>query len=661
MPRAFPVSLNLLAIVSLYLAGGCATTRTVTITARPADALIKIDGVDRGRGPVTENFTFTDASAVHRVQAVRLGFKDQTVNLTRDFDKETLLIDLKPQTKRVTFNVAPVGGMVYVDGKPLAADPVISTSAELEFTVDAQNRWTTHTVRAERPGFVAAETVVNWADRETAYTLRLEPMRKNVSITTNPPGAQLFIDGQEVGKSPLVVADRPFRFDVDKNEFAKQTIKAVKPGFDPIEQEISWDDGRTDYVVDLQPKSKIVRITTDPPGGVVTIDGKDLPRDSTGATSVKLIFPPTNESGELKTWLATIKRKTETSEWYPASINIGWDGGQTAYNVALKEILTMPVPLVKTTMSRGDDGWRMIGRRIDTIAAKDVTEGASNEPPTQITQLPRGTQIDSLTLSPDGSRLLFTILGGAGDDLRSHLAVVRTDGSGGVDFLSDGKSLDLMPAFSPGGEAIIFSSNRAGRRLSIWTMSAVGAPGITSLTSGETNDLWPNLDSEPKPRLFYQSMIDTRADPRIFSTQLGTVSRTDLTPLGGMQPRVSPKGDTILFSAVNEKTGKRDLYRMSDRGGAAQNLTNTPDVDEFDAVWNKDGSRIAFVSDRAVDEDNRRQLDIWVMDPGRPDQPTQVTTNASHDDSPAWDESGRTIYYRSNRGGDWNVWRIAVR
>jgi Tol biopolymer transport system component len=192
-------------------------------------------------------------------------------------------------------------------------------------------------------------------------------------------------------------------------------------------------------------------------------------------------------------------------------------------------------------------------------------------------------------------------------------------------------------------------------------MSAVGAPGVTNLTSGESNDLWPNLDSDARPRLFYQSMIDTRPDPRIFSTQLGTVSRTDLTPQAGTQPRINPKNDTILFSAVNEKTGKRDLYRMTDRGGAAENLTNTPDIDEFDAVWNKDGTRIAFVSDRGVDQDQRNNLDIWVMDLARPDQPTQITTNASHDDSPAWDPSGAAIYFRSNRGGAWNIWRVSAR
>lgn len=657
--RIHPIGLLLLSFALV----GCATTRTVTITARPPDAVLKIDGIDRGRGPITQAFTFTGETDVHRVQASRLGYKDQTVTLTREYDRDSLLIELRPQTKRVTFTVTPVPGVVSVDGKPVSPDPVLTTSAELEFAVDARNNWIGHTARVDRQGFVPSETLVNFTDRESNYTLRLEAMRKNVAITTNPPGAAVFIDGENVGTSPVVVSNRAFPYDVEANRFVPQTVKAVKPGYDPVELPLGWDDGRTEYALDLAPKSKTVRIVTDPPGGIVTIDGKPLPRDAgTGATTAKMIFQPVNDNGDLQTYRATVAKKTDSAEWYPADLTIGWDGGKTDYVVPLREILTAAVPLQRPRLTRGDDGWLVRAETAGSVAFKDVSEAASREPPVQVTQLPRGTQLDTLTVSPDGGRLLFTILldGRAAGDLRSQLAQIRTDGSGVVEYLSDGKSLDLMPSFSPGGESILFSSNRAGRRLSIWSMSAVGAPGVTNLTSGESNDLWPNLDSDPKPRLFYQSMIDTRPDPRIFSTQLGTVSRTDLTPQGGSQPRINPRGDVLLFAAANEKTGKRDLFRMSDRGGPAENLTNTPDVDEFDAVWNKDGSRVAFVSDRGADADGRPNADIWVMDPSRPDQPTQVTSNGSHDDCPAWDASGRSVYFRSNRGGSWNIWRIAV-
>src|SRR5439155_1534494 len=162
--------------------------------------------------------------------------------------------------------------------------------------------------------------------------------------------------------------------------------------------------------------------------------------------------------------------------------------------------------------------------------------------------------------------------------------LVKTDGTGGADLLTDGRSLDVMPQYSPSGEQIVFSSNRAGRRLSIWSIATSGAPGLTNLTNDEGHDLWPSLDSDPKPRLFYQAMFDTRPDARIFANQVGTVFRQDLAPQGGFQPRVNPKNDAVIFWAVNERTGKRDIWKMSDKGGLPDNLTNTPEMDEFAAT-----------------------------------------------------------------------------
>jgi TolB protein len=93
----------------------------------------------------------------------------------------------------------------------------------------------------------------------------------------------------------------------------------------------------------------------------------------------------------------------------------------------------------------------------------------------------------------------------------------------------------------------------------------------------------------------------------------------------------------------------------------AINLTNATDYDNFDPAWSKDGSRLAYVSDRGVDEDRRNNRDIWVMDVAHPERPVQITTNGSVDDAPVWDPDGTTIYFRSNRGGAWGIWKIEVK
>src|SRR4029453_13338554 len=96
---------------------------------------------------------------------------------------------------------------------------------------------------------------------------------------------------------------------------------------------------------------------------------------------------------------------------------------------AVKEILTRPVQLLSADLQRTDTGWEITPEISTTIAMKDVTEGAKKEPPLQITKLPRGTQIDTIAASPDGTRLLCTVIfGNTRQTFRSQMIAVHTDG-----------------------------------------------------------------------------------------------------------------------------------------------------------------------------------------------------------------------------------------
>jgi hypothetical protein len=651
-----------LCLVLLIVAAvsGCAVRRTITIAAKPADAVIKIDGVERGKGSITEEFVFRNDAEVVTVTASRVGYRESTFRLTRDYDKDTLQLDLKVLSKRIVLYVLPAPATLSANGKSLTTQPVETFSTELEFPPDVRNVLATYTITAENPNFAPASVQVAYDDEQSIYTIELQPLRKDLTITTDPPGAMLTLDDEEIGTSPVKLTGHPFAFDVQSNQFVPQTLVATKPGYDPVQLPISWDGGKTDYAIDLAAKTKPVRIVTSPPGAVVTIDGKELPRDKSGASVTTLQFPPINEKGDLISYKATVTRKTADSEWHPATLTIGWDDGRENYEVSLREVLTRPVPMLMASLERGDDGWMIQPRTEQTIAWKDVSEGSGRTPPTRLTQLPKGSMIDTLAVSPDGSKLIFTLLHPDGDDLHSRIVMINTDGSGGQSMLTDGRSLDLTPLFTPDGARIVFASNRAGRKLRIWSMSARGEPGIQQLTQGETSDLWPCLDADPRPRLFYQAMVDTRPDPRLFMTETGTTILTDLTTTGGTQPRVSPTGEALLFCAVNEKTGQRDIYRVASNGGVPENLTNTPDVDEHSPAWSFDGARIAYASNAGRDAEKRPNYDIWILDLKNLQRPTQLTTNGSLDDSPQWDPSGKAMYFRSNRGGEWGVWKVSI-
>jgi Tol biopolymer transport system component len=646
----------------LFLVTGCAVQREVTITARPADAVISVGGVQRGPGPVTAVLTFNTAQDVVRVGASRLGYKDKVLEITQQNVRDTINIELPPQTKRVTITSSPVPAVLSVDGKPLVADPVRSVTRDLEFTVDARNQWNTYVVTAERPGYEKAQRVVSFTDGVGEYVLNLEQKKKDLNITTTPPGAEVTIDGRAVGTSPVQVSALPFDVD-DQGQWVAKRVRAVKPGYDPVDVPISWDDGRADYNVALLPKAKLVRITPDPAGSVVTIDGKELERDANGVSSVKLPFPPIDEKGTLRAYTATVSKKTETSEWYPLEQVIGWDDGREDYFVTLKEVLTRPVPTISLAMKRTDEGWRATADEKPTLGTKSVSEGAGVEPPQRLMALPRGQTIQSLAVSPDGKSIVFSVLTNERGDLRAQLRKINTDGGAGVTELTDGQTLDVMPTFTPDGQSILFASNRMVRRgsgqLGICSVAADGKGGIRQRTTPNFSSHGnPTMDSDAQPRLFYEVYLDGNPEPRIYMTPADRVLQTDIA--AGTYPRVSPTNDSVAYLAAAPRTGKRDIYRMNDKFTQSESLTSTPDADEGDIAWSPDGRRIAFTSDRAVDAENRNNADIWILDTSDPSQPVQVTTNGSVDDCPQWSPTGDAIYFRSNRGGEWGIWRIRV-
>jgi len=679
----------------ISLAFGCANPGLqVSISTQPSDAILLIDDMDTLRAPLDQRFQFAEGQT-HKVLASRFGYSDQERVLKEDPATGRLLVsyrdaqgreftetiqnDLKitlpPKQRKLTFVVTPVPGTVLLDGQPLAANPVSQVSKMVDFDVDAKNNWLPHSVTAKRTGFQDVTVPVQWTDPQPQYTLRLEPFRKDLHIITRPPGAEIFINGEPRGAEPVSIKSFPFPVDPDTNAYLPQKITAKKPGFDPIERIIGWDNGQTDYTIDLTVKTKAIRIVTDPPGATVTLDGAELGRDGAGASSATLNFAPVDDKGTPKVYAGFATHKEGDTEWESAPFHVGWDDGKKDYPVQLSEVKSRPLALLRARFSRGDRGWTVGSETVQTTAPKDVSDTGPVKL-TPVLRLPTGSTIDGLATSPDGSQIVFATLSTVDGQLHSQLQVLDLDGPGAKPrSLGDNQGLALTPSFSPDGKFILFSSNRDGKRPGIWSISVDGSTAPTRMTgTADTIDLWPSLDSLPHSRLFYGSLLDAHPDPRLFFVyakpgQPAAREGTDLAQPGS-QPQISPQADRVLFAAsipgVSEP-GRRRLYTIPDNGGQAVELTHSP-FDDFDPAWSKDGSKIAFVSDRPAGfagfDKNAKPADfnIWVLDDTKPQAaPVQLTANPAWDDNPAWDAMGKAIYFRSNRGGTWGIWKATLK
>lgn len=662
-------------VLLMFFVTGCATTREITITARPPDTMISVDnGAQRGMGQLTATIKFKNADDVHTVTAVRRGYQDKTVSLRRDDVATGVEIDLEAFHRKVSFTTVPIPADVTVDGNPITSGPSSQAGTVLNFTLDDKDNWTKYDVVASRQGWEPAKLSVTWTDASPDYILQLQPKRKNVTIQTDPPGATVTIDGNLIGAGPATARNLAFPYDNSSNQYPVKRVTIAKAGYEQVERDISWDDGKTDYQIALIPHQKVVRFLTDPSGATVTIDGKPVPPGPDGVPAIQLSYVPTDDNGDLPTFMATITKKTAETDWYPTTLEIPWDDGRGEYSATLREIMTRYVPLTSVTPERNADGvWETVPKQTSTLAMKDVSEGPGKEPPTLLFQAPRGSSIGTLAVNPNGGQIVFTLISGTGKlDLRSQIMAISTSGPGNVEEVTDGKSIDLMPSFTPDGGQIVFSSNRAGRRLNVWRKTLDGSIGIEQLTQADEQDLWPMIDAAPKPRLFYEVLSDSQPDPQLYVAPIDGRSRTDLATIPVMEPRISPRADSLLFTSINQRTGNREIYRISDRGGMPVDVINDPDSECYDPAWSRDGAMMAFVCDRSfatfpilengrVVEERRRNPDIWIIDLANAGKPRQITTNGSIDDFPQWDPNGESIYFRSNRGGQWGIWKIAVK
>jgi len=118
-------------------------------------------------------------------------------------------------------------------------------------------------------------------------------------------------------------------------------------------------------------------------------------------------------------------------------------------------------------------------------------------------------------------------------------------------------------------------------------------------------------------------------------------------------PTFSPDGARIAFDAA--AAGPRRIWITDARGRNPQQLTTDASeaVSHVSPKWSADGRHIAY---RRVE---RTRGDIEVIDvDSRVSIP--LTNDAVSDTDPAWSPDGRYVYFSSQRGAGFNVWRVAL-
>jgi hypothetical protein len=215
---------------------------------------------------------------------------------------------------------------------------------------------------------------------------------------------------------------------------------------------------------------------------------------------------------------------------------------------------------------------------------------------------------------------------------------------------------EYTPAFTYGGDAVVFSSDNARDNPTLWQIQLnSGGSFIKSLTSTDSADYAPSVGQS---LIVYSSFPTKALEPQICRCAL---DGKDAGYLGeGTWPQVSPDERQILF--LRKGKGSFDqLWLMDKDGGNLRQLTQNNDYSIADPKWSPDGKWIAYSCKAGKDEDQQSESDIWIVAADGSGKNIQLTKNGSCDTSPAWDRNGTTMYFRSNRGGNWNIWKFDIR
>jgi TolB protein len=224
--------------------------------------------------------------------------------------------------------------------------------------------------------------------------------------------------------------------------------------------------------------------------------------------------------------------------------------------------------------------------------------------------------------SPDGKRLAYTGYKNGNPDL--FMLELETGRSITV---SDEQGLNVAGGFSPDGTKLLMTLSR-GKSPNLYLKDLAGG-GIERLSFHFGADSTPTFSPDARQVAF---VSDRSGNPQIYVLDLATKAARRLTNLNWCDsPAWSPTGEWIAFAGRANRKDAMDIFLVDITGAQIRQLTHGEGSNE-DPSWSPDGRLLAFSTTR----DGRAQIEVMDADGSAPRRIADVPGSSS---TPHWSGS----------------------
>lgn len=683
--------IRLVALVGGILLSSVATQAAdVTFNSTPSGATIQIVNVDntRMKGRRFDNVTPAEIGLrsqreLYYLRFSKPGYESVTISVAHNMPRPRVVnVTLPPlsATEPISFETTPAGATLKIDGKTVGTTPL---TTEVTFNRrDSRSDWIAVPVSFSLADYEDVSGSV--VERHWNSTVRVElpqlVVNRNVRFDSSPAGAEVKIGGRSVGRTPLTSSVRFSRRD-SKSRWSTEPYLIELPDYQS-ESGTLTHDGSTTFSQQLgrihHDKTRLLTITDDLgdpiPSAPVVLNGEQVGlTDRQGQFNLALAF---NRSTPDQRWSTFEITSMVENAYLPGYLKTAYSE-DADLTLSLNPVIELPVttyfPITEMT-ARGPRRTVSMETRIGIFDDRDLNSPATElRPVTNFERQQRNLQaVNSFTITPDGQSLIYALTQEADPGVYYSNLFLKsaTLGTSPVTQLTRGiRVIDTDPraGVEENSSVIVFQSNRGVPQS--WDISSfrlregrvVG--GIVQLTRDTRFNYGPSFASEQQP--IYFSCMDEypQAEPRISSVRIDGASFTNLGETGeSLHLTVQ---DQIYFTRTDPDFGKQQIFRITTDGFSFAQVINDPQFGQancFDPAISPDGTKMLFTSDYHMDEQGRRNNNIYLYDLSSGLTPLQLTDNGSDDIMPVWSPTEPDVlYFLSNRRGVYNIWRMRIR